>query len=87
MDEEIAKTRDPAVRATGFALTAELYMKAGKTREAMWALLWVEVVYNQDKEEVAKALARLVEVFKLLGDEERERNYQDRMRRNRALLG
>ena len=55
-------------------------------REAMWAYLWVEVVYNQDKEEVAKALARLAEVFKQLGDEDRERAYHDRMRRNRALL-
>jgi hypothetical protein len=52
----------------------------------MWALLTVEVVYNQDRDEVAKALARLTEVYKQLGDEERERNNHDRMRRNRGLL-
>jgi hypothetical protein len=86
VEAEIGKTKDAAVRATGFALVGELYLAAKKPREAMWSLLWVEVVYNQDKEEVAKALARLSEVFKQLGDEDRERNYQDRMRRNRALL-
>ena len=86
VEAEVGKTKDAAVRAAGFALAAELYLAAKKPREAMWALLWVEVVYNQDKEEVAKALARLAEVFKLLGDDERERGYQDRMRRNRGLL-
>jgi hypothetical protein len=86
IEAEVAKTKDAAVRAAGFALTGELYLMAKKPREAMWALLWVDVVYNQDREEVAKALSRLAEVFKLLGDEERERNYLDRMRRNRSLL-
>lgn len=86
IEAEVAKTKDGAVRAAGFALTGELYLMAKKPREAMWALLWVDVVYNQDREEVAKALSRLAEVFKLLGDEERERNYLDRMRRNRSLL-
>jgi hypothetical protein len=86
VESEIAKTKDAAVRATGYALAGELYLAANKPREAMWSLLWVEVVYNQDREEVAKALARLVEVFKQLGDEDRERAYHDRMRRNRGLL-
>ncbi|HEX4613047.1 MAG TPA: hypothetical protein VH092_32960 [Urbifossiella sp.] len=86
VEAEIGKTKDAAVRAAGYALEGELYLAAKKPREAMWAFLWVEVVYNHDKEEVAKALARLTEVFKLLGDEDRERGYHDRMRRNRGLL-
>jgi hypothetical protein len=86
VEAEVGKTKDAAVRATGYALMGELYLAAKKPREAMWALLWVEVVYNQDREEVAKALARLTEVFRQLGDEDRERAYQDRMRRNRSLL-
>jgi hypothetical protein len=86
VEAEIGKTRDPAVRAAGYALVGELFLKANRPRDAMWALLWVDVVYNQDKDEVAKALARLVAVFKLLNDEERERQFQDRMRRNRGLL-
>ncbi len=86
LEAEVGKTKDAAVRATGYGLMGELYLAGKKPREAMWAYLWVEVVYNQDKEEVAKALARLAEVFKQLGDEDRERGYHDRMRRNRTLL-
>lgn len=86
VESEIGKTKDAAVRATGYAMLGELYLAAKKPREAMWELLRVEVVYNQDREEVAKALARLGEVYRQLGDEDRERNNHDRMRRNRALL-
>jgi hypothetical protein len=86
LEAEVGKTKDAAVRATGQAMLGELYLAGKKPREAMWALLWVEVVYNQDRDEVAKALARLTEVYKQLGDEDRERTNHDRMRRNRALL-
>jgi len=86
LEAEIGKTKDAAVRATGQALLGELYLAGKKPREAMWAILWVEVVYNQDRDEVAKALARLTEVYRQLGDEDRERANHDRMRRNRALL-
>jgi hypothetical protein len=86
LEAEIGKTKDAAVRATGYAMVGELYLAGKKPRDAMWALLTVEVVYNQDRDEVAKALARLTEVYKQLGDEERERNNHDRMRRNRGLL-
>ncbi|HYH69477.1 MAG TPA: hypothetical protein VD866_32580 [Urbifossiella sp.] len=90
LEAEIGKTKDAAVRATGYAMVGELYL-AGKRentkpRDAMWAILAVEVVYNQDREEVAKAQARLTEVYRQLGDEDRERNNHDRMRRNRAML-
>jgi hypothetical protein len=86
LEAEIGKTKDAAVRATGQAMVGELYLAAKKPREAMWAILWVDVVYNQDRDEVAKALARLTEVYKQLGDEDRERNNHDRMRRNRGLM-
>lgn len=86
LEAEIGKTKDAAVRATGYAMVGELYLAAKKPRDAMWSILTVEVVYNQDREEVAKAQARLTEVYRQLGDEDRERNNHDRMRRNRGLL-
>ena len=52
----------------------------------MWALLWVEVVYNQDRDEVLKALTRLVTVFEAQGDEERAKAYREKLRRYRSAL-
>lgn len=86
MEDELTKTKDPAVRATGRLAQAELYLAAGRERDAQWALLWVEVVDNQDRDEVAKAVARLAEVFALQKDEERTRAYRDKLRRLRAGL-
>ena len=86
LEAEIGKTKDAAVRAAGQAMVGELYLAGKKPRDAMWAILAVEVVYNQDREEVAKAQARLTDVYKLLGDDDRERNNHDRMRRNRGML-
>lgn len=86
VEAEAGKARDPGVRAAGYAAAAELYLAANKPREAMWALLWVEVVHNQDRDEVARALARLAELFKADGDDERAKAYREKLRRHRAGL-
>jgi hypothetical protein len=86
IEAEIAKSKDPGVRAVGYAMLGELYLEAKKPREAMWSVLWVEVVYNQNRDEVAKALVRLTELFHLQGEEDRARSYQERLRRYRDQL-
>ncbi len=86
IEAEIAKSKDPMTRAVGYEMIAELYLVAKKPREAMWALLWVEVVYNQDRDEVVKAMVRLAESFQLQGDEERAKATRDKLRRYRATL-
>jgi hypothetical protein len=86
IEEEIAKTKDPVTRAVGYAMLGELYLAANKPREAMWMELWVEVVYNQDRDEVTKALCRLAETFQAQGDEERAKATREKLRRHRASL-
>ena len=86
IEADIAKTKDPVVRATGYGMLGELYLTADKPREAMWAFLWVEAVYNQDKDEVLKAMVRLSDAFRLQGDEDRAKTYRDKARRFRAGL-
>lgn len=81
IEDQLAKTKDPAVRATGYEMIGELYLAAKKPRDAMWAYLWVEVVYNQDRDEVAKAMIRLAEVFAEQGDEERAKTYREKLLR------
>ena len=79
----IAKTKDPAVRAAGYAMLGELHLAAKKPRDAMWDYLWVEAVFNQDRDEVLNAMARLVQVFDALGEKERSDSYKERMRKYR----
>jgi hypothetical protein len=83
ISDKIAATKEPSVRAVGFSMIGELYLAAKKPRDAMWAFLWVETVYNQDKDEVFKAMVRLKQCFKDQMDDDREKSYQDKIRRFR----
>lgn len=78
--------KDPAVRAVGYNVMGEVCMFADRPREAMWSYLWVEVVYNQDRDEVAKAMFRLVKSFESQQDEDRAKSYKDKLRRFRGTL-
>src|SRR5436190_1798884 len=51
-----------------------------KEKEALFAYLWVDVVYNHDPAETAKAQDRVAELFKKMGNEEREKTYRDKAR-------
>ncbi len=86
LDKIIAATDDPAVRAAAFGVLGELYWQAGRYRDAMWTLLWVDTVYNTNKLETFKAMCRLQDVFKALKDEERAEQQHERIRRAREHL-
>lgn len=79
----IARTKDPLARAAGYSMIGELNLAANKLRDAMWAYLWVEVVFNQDRDEVMNAMSRLVKIFDGLGDKDRVDSYKDRIRKFR----
>lgn len=80
------KTKDPAVHAAGYAMMGELYLAAGKPRDAMWMFLWVETVVNQDKDDVFKAVARLNELFEAQMDEDQGKKYREKIKRFRLLF-
>ncbi|MCI0703092.1 MAG: hypothetical protein L0241_18600 [Planctomycetia bacterium] len=84
---EIDKTKEVSVRATGYTMIGEMYLVGGKPRDAMWAFLWVETVFNQDKNEVHKAIVRLTELFaKHLKDEDRTRAYEEKIKQFRTTF-
>ncbi len=86
IEAKIAATKEPIVRATGYSLIGELYLAANKPRDAMWNFLWVETVYNTDKDEVFKALNRLSELYQLQNEEDRAKAYREKIRRIRATF-
>lgn len=84
IEEKINATKDATTRGVGYGMLGELYMAAGRPRDAMWAYMWVETVYNADKDEAFKAMCRLVEVFQAQMDDDRVRLYHDKLRRARG---
>ncbi len=78
--------KDPESRAVGFNMIGEVCMMADRPRDAMWSYLWVEVVYNADRDEVAKAMLRLAKSYEMQQDEERAKAYKDKLRRYRENL-
>ena len=93
---EMDKSKDPAVHATGYGMMGELYLAAGKSRDAMWMFLWVETVVNQDRDETFKALCRLADLFEKPGeesplknpmaDEDQAKKYREKLKRFRAMF-
>ena len=79
----IDAAKSPLARAVGFNARGELFLASGLPRDAMWEFLNVEVVYNQDKDEVTKAMRRLVQVFEAVGDKDRADQYREKLRKGR----
>jgi hypothetical protein len=84
VEEKINAAKDSAVRGVGYSMLGELYLAANKPRDAMWAFLWVETVYNADRDEAFRAMCRLTEVFRAQGEDDRVRAYREKIRRARS---
>ena len=86
----IAKAKDMPTRGAGYSALGELFVRHGLWREAMWAYLWVDVVYNQDRDEQVKAVCRLAQIFGVLkdksgdGEKDRAETFRDRLPRIRS---
>ena len=52
----------------------------GEPRDAMWAFLYVDVLYNQNKDEHQRAIKNLAEVFKQLNDAKKQKQYADMLK-------
>ena len=67
--QEVVKTnKDEKTKALAHNTLGECLFKAGKHQEALWEFLWVDAVFNQDKNQHAKALYYLWKTFEQLND-------------------
>lgn len=79
LEKAIADNPDSLARAYGYSFLGDLYMSHGFGRDAMWAYLWVDVVYNQESAEQVLAVGKLAELFDKLGDTERADQFRDKL--------
>ena len=81
LEDVIDKTSDRSLKASAYNMLGDCYRRDPKTKkEALYAHLWVDVVYNDDANEVSKAVSRLADLFAELKDEERARKYRERLK-------
>lgn len=64
----IKESSDSFVKAVGHNTLGYCYAEQGKAKDAIWEFLWVDVVYNQDRVQHAKALYHLWDLFTKEGD-------------------
>jgi tetratricopeptide (TPR) repeat protein len=69
----LKESKDATIKAQAHNTLGESLFRANRYPEAVWEFLYVDAVYNQDKNERAKALYYLWKTFGFLNNEERSR--------------
>ncbi len=83
----LKETNDKTLRAMAYNTVGMSLFLTGQPKEARWEFLWVDVVYNQDKAEHAKALYYLWQIFAAEGDGERAQECFDLLQNDRQFAG
>ncbi len=73
--EKAQTAKDKVTLAKAYNTLGMCYYQAGKFHEARWQFLWVDVVYNEDPEEHAKALYYLWKTFRELNEAKRGQEF------------
>src|SRR5207244_11984065 len=81
LENIIAKTADKDLKALAYNALGDCYRLNGKPKEALWPYLWVDVIYHQDRQEHARAMAELAKLFEEQGDAARAKEYKDKIKR------
>jgi tetratricopeptide (TPR) repeat protein len=80
-------TTDKELKALAYNSLGVCLFEQQDYKGARWEFLWVDVVYNQDKNEHAKALYYLWKVFGELGDAEKSQDCREQLLNERAFAG
>ena len=80
LQSAVDAAKDPTAKAVGYNLLADALLAAGKPRDALWARLWVDAVYNQAPDERVLAVRKLADQFAAQGDADRAEQFRQRLR-------
>lgn len=81
LDDIIRKTASPELKALAYNAQGDAYQANGRARDALWPYLWVDVHWNQDRQEHFRAVSQLAKLFEEIGDMTRAKQYQEKMNR------
>jgi predicted negative regulator of RcsB-dependent stress response len=87
LQEIVKATSDKQIKAMAHNKLGEALFDAKKYNEALWEFLWVDAVFNQDRDQHAKALFFLWKTFGELNNVERANECRDMLLNDRQFLG
>ncbi len=87
LQKVIRENSDNQVKAIAHNMLGECFYRAEKYKEAVWEFLWVDAVFNQDKQQQAKALYFLKLTFEKLGDGPRAQECRETLLNDRQFSG
>ncbi|MFO0810648.1 MAG: hypothetical protein U0746_18630 [Gemmataceae bacterium] len=81
LEEFIDKTPDASLKAAAYNMTGDVLSRDPKfKKDALYAYLKVDLIYNQDAVEAQKAAQRIADLFQELRDEDRAKKYREKAR-------
>lgn len=83
----LKESTDKGVKAAAYNALGEGFMKKEQYKDARWEFLWVDVVYNQDPVEHARALYNLARTFDALGEADRALECREMLASDRQFAG
>lgn len=84
----ITSSADGSVKGLAHNALGDCYLATGKAEDALWQYLWVDVVYNEDKHEQARALYHLSKLFmEVKKDEAKAEQCKDRLLKEKEFTG
>jgi hypothetical protein len=83
IEQIIDKTKDADLKALAHNALGDCYRLNQRYKDAMWEYLKVDMVYNQDRKQHARALEQLPKIFEELKDEKRAGEYRDKLKKEK----
>src|SRR5262249_11557728 len=72
---------DRNLKALAYNTLGDYYLSKGRSRDAFWAYMFVDVEYNQDPAEHKKALQALSKLFEEFKDDAKAKQYKERFQK------
>ena len=87
LDAVLPQISDPELKAQAYNSLGDCQEKAQRPKDALYAYLWVDVVYYQNRQEHAKAVYHLAKLFKEIKDDKRAEEYRNKLLKSPQFAG
>jgi hypothetical protein len=87
LEAVLPQITDPEMKAQAYNSLGSCQEAAQRPKDALYAYLWVDVVYSQNRQEHAKAVYHLAKLFKEIKDDKRAEEYRNKLLKSPEFAG